>query len=241
MRIPRIYSPQTLAENSTIELEQDASHHILNVLRMELGRPLKIFNGDGREFNALISAKNKKSAQLDIHSEIQTNTESPLKIQLAIGISKGERFEFVLQKSTELGVSSIVPLITERTEVKLKADRLDKKIKSWNRIIIGACEQSGRTRIPELTAPLNFSDFISKNQSGTKLVLHHRNSNALQTLERNESLTLLIGPEGGLSEKEILEANKNGFANVALGPRVLRTETAPIAALAILQQLWGDI
>ena len=155
MRVPRVYTPQTLNEGLLIELDTDASHHIANVLRMSSGRPLRIFDGKGKEHDALIESASKKSVRVKILSPLNTNTESPLNIHLAIAISKGERFEFVLQKSTELGVSSITPLHSERTEVKLKADRLDKKMRSWNKIIIGACEQSGRTIIPELNNPVN--------------------------------------------------------------------------------------
>jgi 16S rRNA (uracil1498-N3)-methyltransferase len=241
MRIPRIYCPQDLAENTHVVLEEEASHHLLNVLRMDVGRALRIFNGDGKEYNAEIQSASKKTATISVVSQLGTQTESPLDIQLAIALSKGDRFELVLQKSTELGVKTIIPLFTERTDVKLKADRIEKKMKSWKKIIIGACEQSGRTQLPVLEEPSQLNEFISTDRDGLKLVLHHRNSNSLADHDKPESLTLIIGPEGGLSEKEILAANKQGYANLALGPRVLRTETAPIAALAIAQQLWGDI
>lgn len=242
MRIPRIYTEQALTSNIELELEEAPSHHLIKVLRMAVGRQLFLFNGKGGHYHAEIIASTKKYATVKITEHQAQDNESPLKTHLAIGLSRGERFELVLQKATELGVSSIQPLFTERTEVKLNGDRLNKKIQSWNKIIIGACEQSGRNILPILQAPCSLQDFLIQEQAQEqlKLVLHHRNSSRFSELEKAENICLLIGPEGGLSQDEIDQAQQYHFQNLSLGPRVLRTETAPLAALAIMQQCWGD-
>lgn len=240
MRVPRIYTEQALPASGEVELDEGASHHILKVLRMQAGRPLILFNGDGSEYFAEIESAGKKLATVQVTGSKVVNTESPLHSHIAIGLSRGERFDLVLQKATELGVSEITPLFTERTEVKLAKERLEKKISSWQKIITSACEQCGRNKVPTCHPPQSLDAFLAQELSGKKFVLHHRNSNKLLASEKVGSVTLLIGPEGGLSEQEIEQANSAGFLNLALGPRVLRTETAPLAALSLMQHCWGD-
>ncbi len=240
MRIPRIYTSQSLKPGSQIELEAGPSHHLIKVLRMSEGRDIVLFNGNGCEYPATISQTSKKTAIVAITKEINISRQSPLDIELAIGLSKGDRFELVIQKATELGVTSIVPIFSERTEIKLSGERLDKKMTSWQRIVIGACEQSQRNILPELHAPINIADYISQTEKTTKFVLHHRTDKNLSSYADVTSLSLLIGPEGGLTQDEIDLACANDFAPLALGPRVLRTETAPIAAISIFQTYWGD-
>jgi 16S rRNA (uracil1498-N3)-methyltransferase len=240
MRIPRIYISGKLQINTSIDLDTSASHHIAKVLRMKMGGALTLFNGDGFEYTATIEAINKKSLTVSIHQALATHTESPLAIHLGIAISRGERMDHVMQKATELGVTEITPLFTERTEVKLKGDREQKKLQHWRRIIVGACEQSGRTKLPTLNPPQELSIWLSKTSADKKLVLHHRNSNALESTATPESIALLVGPEGGLSEQEICDAEAQSFQSLRMGPRVLRTETAPLAALSLLQFVWGD-
>src|SRR5690606_3425388 len=169
------------------------------------------------------------------------NRESPLQLELAIGISRGERFEWVLQKATELGVTKITPLITERTEVKTSGDRQEKMLDRWQHIIISACEQCQRNLLPELAAPVQLNDYLPQVNSDLRFVLHHRDSKTLPTEQKPQSITLLIGPEGGLSESEIALAQQHNFNALTLGPRVLRTETAPVAAISLVQYLWGDL
>ncbi|WP_096086945.1 16S rRNA (uracil(1498)-N(3))-methyltransferase [Agaribacterium haliotis] len=241
MRVPRIYTEQELSSGTELELEQAPSHHLLKVLRMDVGRSLILFNGRGGEFDASIIASSKKAATLAVGEFRQNNNESPLKSVLAIGLSRGERFDLVLQKATELGVSIIQPLFTERCEVKLRGERLQKKAASWQKIIIAACEQSQRNILAELKPAISLAEFYKQQlDCELKLVLHHRNSQRFSDLPTASSACFLIGPEGGLSEAEIHAAHSAGFQNLALGPRVLRTETAPLTALALAQQYWGD-
>jgi len=240
MRIPRIYTQQPLASGATIALEEGPSRHISKVLRMQLGRTLILFNGLGGEYSACITLAGKKVVEVAVVEFSEDNRQSPLKIELAIALSKGDRFDFVLQKATELGVSKIIPLLTDNSNIKLSAERVDNKLNSWQQMLISACEQCQMNIIPELLKPIKFNDWLGQCTSDLKLVLHHRSVQSLKNLEKPQSLTVLIGPEGGLSQAEIELAQKNNFQAVTLGPRVLRTETAPIAALTLAQYLWGD-
>lgn len=241
MRIPRIYTPQPLTLSASIELEESASHHLLKVLRMQPGRELIIFNNTGREYTATIVSATKKSACVAITRESTVNRESPLTTELAIGLSRGERFDWVLQKATELGVTRIAPLMTERTEVKLNEDRLQKRQQQWQKIIIGACEQCQRNTLPDIMTPVTLPQYLAQCQAQTRFVLHHRAATPLNERPPPTSITVLIGPEGGLNDNEIDLAEQHQFQPLQLGPRVLRTETAPIAALAIVQNIWGDV
>ena len=246
MRIPRIYCQHPLSANSIITLDEKASHHLLKVLRMQNGRELIVFNGEGGEYSATITGQDKKGAQIQTGDVNSINKESPLATHLAIGISKGDRFDHVLQKATELGVTEITPLFTERTEIKLHGDRLDKKVASWQQILISACEQCQRNTLPIINAPVKINEFLTSEslhaQAGQlKLVLHHRTEKKLNQYDAPTTICCLVGPEGGLSDDEIHLAEQQGFNALALGPRVLRTETAPLVALTSVQLLWGDL
>ena len=241
MRIPRIFTEQTLITGELIQLEESASHHLSKVLRMQAGRELILFNGLGGEFAATIHEISKKYVCVLIAEHLAENRESPLQLELAIGISRGERFEWVLQKATELGVTKITPLITERTEVKVNGDRQEKMRERWQQIITSACEQCQRNMLPELSAPVQISDWLNTVKSDLRFVLHHRDSKTLPAEQKPQSVALLIGPEGGLSESEIAQAQTQHFNALTLGPRVLRTETAPVAAISLVQYLWGDL
>ncbi len=240
MRVPRIYTSQPLASNSEFELEASPSHHLLKVLRMETGRPLIVFDGRGGEYTAEFLASGINIAKIRTNQHTPENKQSPLSVSLAIGISRGDKMEWVLQKACELGVQSITPLFTERTEVKLSGERLKKKLQGWEQLIISSCEQCQRNILPELKTPLSFEEYLPHEASQLKLVLHHRTTFRLENQQAPESACILIGPEGGLSDTEIEDAEKKGFKALTLGPRVLRTETAPLAALSVLQYLWGD-
>ncbi len=240
MRIPRIYTPQAL-EGDEVELDPAAAHHVLKVLRMDAGRALIVFNGDGREFPAEILQRDRHNARIRLGEPVTPGNESPLHTHLGIALSRGERFEFVLQKATELGASAITPLFTERCEVKLNAERLEKKRQSWEKILIAACEQCGRNVLPVLHTPAALKDWLPEADGDLKCVLHHRDTRSLDDVDRPSRCTLLIGPEGGLSDDEIQSAQQHGFQALTLGPRVLRTETAPLVALSLLQYKFGDI
>ncbi|HEY8568918.1 16S rRNA (uracil(1498)-N(3))-methyltransferase [Microbulbifer sp.] len=245
MRIPRIYSAESLAGKSEVQLDEAASRHLVKVLRLGPGRPLILFDGEGGEYEAeLLEAGKKALVKIGAHSE--EDYQSPLAITLAIGISRGDRFDWVIQKATELGVAAIQPLFTERCEVKLSGERMEKKLGQWQQIAISACEQCARNRVPEILSPQKFTQFLdhARSDAALKLVLHHRTETTLAELEqqagRPDAALLLVGPEGGLSAEEIELALQQGFHPLRLGPRVLRTETAPVAALSVLQFQWGD-
>lgn len=240
MRIPRIFTEQLLQTGELIELEESASHHLSKVLRMQAGRELVLFNGSGGEFAATIHAVSKKYVTVMVAAHTADNRESPLILELAIGISRGERFEWVLQKATELGVTKITPLITERTEVKVGGERQEKIMDRWQQILVSTCEQCQRNLLPQLATPQPIADWLQTVNSDLRFVLHHRDSKTLPTEQKPHSLSLLIGPEGGLSESEITLALEKNFNALTLGPRVLRTETAPVAAISLVQYLWGD-
>ncbi len=240
MRIPRIFTPQALIPNSSLVLAEGQSHYLSKVLRMQAGRELILFNGEGGEYSAEISAAHKKYVDVSVKEFSAENRQSHLQLELAIGVSRGERMDWVLQKATELGVTKITPLMTERTEVKLGGERADKKMEHWQQILISACEQCQRNILPGLSEPRNFSEWISECDAELKFVLHHRDNQGLPQDKNTQSVALLIGPEGGLDEDEIVQAIAQKFSPLTLGPRVLRTETAPVAAISLVQFLWGD-
>jgi len=231
-----------LSAGATITLPEDAARHLVQVLRMRLGDSFIAFNGQGGEYSASLSAISKREAQASIGTFNAADRESPLNITLAQCVSKGDRMDYTLQKAVELGVSAIVPLISSRTVVKLDAERWAKKIEHWQGVIISACEQSGRTRVPQLQAPQDLDDWLrSSANDSLKLVLAPGASKQLRQLDpHSRAITLLIGPEGGLSEAECTLAAQHEFVPLALGPRILRTETAGVAALAAIQAQWGD-
>ena len=242
MRNPRIYTPQTLVPDSTVELDTEAAHHVARVLRMRSGDALTLFDGRGAEYPASIVNIDRKTVQVAIAAAHVVDRESPLAIHLGIAISKGERMDWVIQKATELGVARITPLQSERVEVRLRGEREEKKAAHWQAVAIAACEQCGRNRIPAIDAPQALAVWLADVEADAHFVLHHRSEHALSAYATPpHSVALLIGPEGGLSDAEIALAEAQNFAPLRLGPRVLRTETAPLAALGILQFLWGDM
>lgn len=242
MRNPRIFTNQSLHAGATVELEENAARHLVRVLRLKAGQIVILFNGAGGEYSGELADIGKNGASVHVTGFDDNDRESPLKIHLAIGISRGERMDLVVQKATELGVTSIQPLFCERSEVKLSGQRLDRKLHHWQQIAISACEQCQRNRVPSISSANKFSDWLALEQPGLCFVLHHRTATSLAEVEASpQEITLLVGPEGGLSEAEIAAAESAGFQSLALGPRVLRTETAPLAALAILQARWGDM
>lgn len=240
MRIPRVYTDQPLTQGTVVTLDGSTAHYLLRVLRLQPERELVLFNGSGGEYLARVVGSTKKQLQVLPESYLADDRESPLHTELAIGISRGERMDLVLQKATELGVSRIVPLQTERTEVKLTGVRQEKKYQHWQQISISAAEQCQRNRLPEIAPVTTLADYLQNCQSELRFVLHHRDSKTLPASATPASVALLIGPEGGLSDSEIASAHAADFTPLTLGPRVLRTETAPVAALSLVQYLWGD-
>jgi 16S rRNA (uracil1498-N3)-methyltransferase len=241
MRCSRIFVEQPLQAGSEVLLPADAAHHLGVVLRAKAGQPVILFNNTGVEARAVILQVDRKRVVVRIDDVAIVENASPLSIHLAVGVSRGERMDFVLQKSTELGVTAITPLFCERTEVKLSGERLQKKLDQWQKIIVGACEQSARTRLPSLYPANSLQNCLAADESELRFVLHHRSEYSLdQHVKKPASVLLLIGPEGGLSDSEIDVAQQGGCVPWTLGPRVLRTETAPLAALSVLQYRWGD-
>jgi len=242
MRIPRIYTDSQLTVGNACELDEKAAQHVGRVLRMQPGQQLSLFNGDGQDYDATIQESGKKHVRVDITGATPNTTESPLDIVLGQTLSKGDRMDYAVQKAVEMGATRIVPLTTERCDVKLKGDREDKRLRHWQQVAISAAEQCGRARVPDILPVMNLSQWLEHSQTcDLRLVLHHRTEQSLDSLTKPASVALMIGPEGGLSLEEIESAEQSGFLPVALGPRVLRTETAPVAAIALCQWLWGDI
>lgn len=242
MRIPRIYTDSVLNQGDTAELDANAGHHVGRVLRMQPGQELLLFNGDGNDYPATITSASKTRVEVRLGTPKANTAESPLDIVLGQSLSKGDRMDYAVQKAVEMGATCIVPLTTERSEVKLKGEREEKRLRHWQLVATSAAEQCGRARVPEILPVMTVAQWLDFSRDcELRLVLHHRTEHPLQSITRPARVALMIGPEGGLSAEEIAQAENQGFLPVALGPRVLRTETAPVAAMALCQWLWGDI
>ena len=239
MRVSRIFTDQPLVDGSEIELDARANHYVRQVLRLRSGQSLTLFNGDGKDFAAELTACDRHSCRAYITEVLGTERPPTLTLHLGMGISRGERMDFAIQKSVELGVERITPLHTARGGVRLPAARLAKRLDHWRGIIINACEQCGRKRIPRLDEPQELAAWLDAYPGG--VLLDPSADRSLPELPPpQETLTLLVGPEGGLDDREHAMAKHARFNAVRLGPRVLRTETAPLAAIAAIQVLWGD-
>ena len=238
----RIYTEQSLEPSQTLDLDANASAHLIKVLRHAIGDLVILFNGDGYNYQASIS-KVAKRAQLLIESKSEGLPKSPLAITLVQGVSRGDRMDFSIQKAVELGVTCIQPVFSEKSKVRLDAARLAKKMQHWQAVVISACEQCGRSDLPTLLNATPLSELLRQPVEQPSLVLafggHPDLATACQSADGK--LSILIGPESGLSENEIIQAIASGWTPCQLGPRVLRTETATIAALAILQHASGDL
>ncbi len=242
MRTTRIYYPGELFVNQQIVLHPEASAHLLRVLRLPIGVPITLFNGSGNEYAATLIAQEKKLAHVEITSVYVRSVAYPFAIHLGQGISRGAKIDFTLQKAVELGVTSITPLFTEYSTVKLTADRLEKRLAHWRGVIISACEQSGRTLVPNLATPMPLDKWVGYCNAHTKLILHPRAARKLAELpQKTTNIALLIGAEGGFSDHEVSLAQRHHFISISLGPRILRTETAGLAAISALQSKWGDM
>ena len=251
MSNPRIYQKSTFTLNQTVKLSDDAFGHLIRVLRLRAGDPVSLFNGEeAYQYHGKLVDVSKKQASFEVLSKEAVTNESPLNIHLGQGISRGDRMDFTLQKSVELGVNTITPLFTERCGVKLTGERLAKKHQQWQKIVISACEQSGRCIVPIVRQPMLLNDWLAEQTLALKVNLHPKAQHSiisLPTLSENDDKTenqrvrLLIGPEGGLNDEEINQASLANFQDVLLGPRVLRTETAALTAITALQCKFGDL
>lgn len=246
MRISRVYFEGQLQTNAVISLPGESSHYLAKVLRLRIDDCVHLFNETDGEFLSRITLIKKAEVELMVESPIvEAGThQSELLIHLGLGLSRGDRMDFAIQKSTELGVREITPLYTEHGEVKLKAERVEKKLQHWRKIALSASEQCGRLDIPKIHAPCALLDWQQSSNEEFNVMLDPSGEDNLppvSEVEQIKRLNLLIGPEGGFAERELQTARDQGFAVVALGTRILRTETAPVAALAILQHLYGDM
>ena len=243
MTVPRLYHPNSsLAPGQIAQLDAKTSHHVIRVLRLRKNSEVILFNGDGNEYLSELVDENTKHCSVRINSIQTRQTESPIKIILMQGVSRGDRMDTCLQKSTELGVHVIVPVICERTQVRFKDKQAIKKQEHWNQIIISACEQSGRCVIPELKPAITYEEALKIANARFKIILDPESKTGIKSFEQPEGdICLMVGPEGGLTQNEIDSAVENNFKQIQFGPRILRTETAGPACIAAMQTLWGDL
>ena len=238
--MPRFYLPTALAPHTTLNLPDNIIRHI-HVLRLNAGDSITLFNGTGNDFAATLQTIGKRHAECHIHAQRQPENESPLAITLVQAVSSGERMDFTLQKSVELGVRAIQPIISERCVVRLSGDRADKRVQRWQDIVIAACEQSGRSIVPTVQPIVSFSDYLRQMPPELHLMMSLRRATTLRDITpAPQTLRLMIGPEGGWTPAEEQAALEAGVQTITLGKRVLRTETASLAVLAAMQVLWGD-
>ncbi|MFM1885876.1 MAG: hypothetical protein RL026_1033 [Pseudomonadota bacterium] len=246
MRLTRVHCAEAVTENLRLALPEGPSRHLALVLRLAPGAPLRIFDGQGHEYDAVITAVGRRSVEVQTGTRFDSRSESPLQTTLLLGVSRGERMDVALQKATELGVSRIRPLLARRSSVRLKAGDLARRMEHWHGVVVGACEQSGRCRVPELLPALDIPA-ASEATPATSLRLVLAADATTGLVARITAaggvadITLMVGPEGGLDPAEESIAVAAGFGACRLGPRVLRTETAPLAALAVIQALVGDL
>lgn len=242
MRIPRIYQVGDFEPEQIITLSPHASQHVGRVLRMKAGEKVIIFTGNNYQYLATIINDNKRSIDVKINDKNLVNRESNLSIHLAQCISKSDKMEFVVQKAVELGVNSITPILSERCNVHLDAKRMEKKQHQWQEIAISACEQSGRNTIPLIANPCKIQEYMQICKTKNKFILEPTTNFSWRNYPNlSDEISLLIGPEGGLTNDEVLNSRKFNFNPLNLGPRILRTETASISIISIMQALYGDL
>lgn len=241
----RFHVQGKLGNGSEVRLPADAAHHAVRVLRLAVGEPVVLFDGLGGEFEARITRIDRGDVSVKTGAHLDVERESPLHIRLVQGLSSGDRMDIALQKAVELGVAAIQPVATERSVVKLKDERAQRRVEHWQNLVISACEQCGRNRLPEVSPLMSLPDWLAQldmpaPDGEARLLLSPAANVTLKALSPAPRMTLLIGPEGGLSPGETQLAQSRGFKPVQLGPRILRTETAALAALSAIQALWGD-
>ena len=237
MRLSRLYIDQPLALTKTFVLPPEAGHYLAKVLRVKISQTVVLFNGDGFEYTATITAVTKAHVSVEISKQQVGQAPSPLHTHLGQVISRGDRMDYAIQKACEMGATEITPLFSARCEVKLETKRLHKRHQHWQQIAIHASEQSGRNRPPIIHLPTDMSAWTKSCSSDCRLVLHPHQSSVLDKNLSPKSCSLLVGPEGGFSDEEIIQVMQDDFQTILLGPRILRTETAPVAALALVQSI----
>lgn len=239
----RFYTDSPLSINQIVALSESAAAHASKALRLEAGDTATLFNGDGYDYSCTLTSVKKNAVSAQITSAKKIENESKLSITLLQGISSGDRMDFTIQKAVELGVKLIQPINTQRSVVKLNAERAEKRTEHWQNIAISACEQSGRAFVPKVLPPITLDKWLSQHsqQQGMRILLNPVGAKRFSEMRQPDAdVVLLIGAEGGLSPDEIEAATNNGFVSVILGPRILRTETAALTAIATMQTLWGD-
>ncbi|MFY2764045.1 16S rRNA (uracil(1498)-N(3))-methyltransferase [Arenimonas sp. MALMAid1274] len=243
MRTIRCHVDQPLAIGRRLDLPEDTSTHLVRVLRLAPGDRFELFNGDGYDYAARLLSAAKRGAEAEVLSREPVARESGLHITLAQGLARGEKMDLVLQKATELGVAAFATVVSERTEVKLDGERAAKRMAHWQGVVAAACEQSGRAVLPALAEPVALAEYASRESATHRLALDPSGELDLRglTLKPGDTVALVVGPEGGLSERDLATLRAAGFRGLRLGPRVLRTETAGLAAIAALQVLHGDL
>jgi len=241
MRLTRVYVDDDLAAGRRLTVEGSAGNHIARVLRLRVGDEVTVFNGRGGEYSAAIEDIRRDTVLVSVREHRDAGRESPFNLTLAQGISRGERMDWVVQKATELGVSRIVPVFTERSVVQLDEKQAQKKLQHWRGVAVAACEQCGRNAVPAIDTPVGVYEFLAKALTGTALLLSPGATQGIADVRAETGATVLIGPEGGLAQVEQDAALRVGFTAVRMGPRVLRTETAAVCALTLLQQKFGDL
>lgn len=241
MSVVRIYQPGIYEPGQTIALSVSAAHHVAVVLRMRPDDPLVLFRGDDQEYSATMVSVRKSEVLVRLDAVVSVCRESSRALHLAQGISKGDRMAFVIQKAVELGVASITPILTRHSVVRLNADRLAKKQAQWEAIAIGACEQSGRTRLPVVYPACALDEYLNGCQSDLKLILSPKATATWRDYSFTGEVSVLVGPEGGFSDDELCLAEVRHCRLLGLGPRILRTETAAISVLSVLQAVCGDL
>ncbi len=240
---PRFFCNEyKLAPGAIINLPKDAAIHASRALRMQVGDEAKLFNGDGNDYLCEILSIKKSEVIVKIKLTESVNNEAPHRITLAQAISSGDRMDFTIQKAVEMGITHIQPIASQRSLVKLTGDRAQKRVEHWQNVVISACEQSGRAFVPSVASPISLANWLGTDLTAdTRLILSPSATQTIQSLPTpTDEICLLVGAEGGLTEDEIDLAISQHFTPIRLGPRVLRTETAALAALATIQTIWGD-
>ncbi len=246
MQRRRFYAPPKARNNNSITLSPDESHHLLRVLRLTIGEEIFVFDGCDNEYRCKFAAIENKLAVVEIIEKLNDSVESPLQLTLVQALAKGEKFDFIIQKATELGVSRVVPLMTERTDIKLNVEQAGKRLDRWQRISLEALKQSGRRKIVEITLPVSIEAVLELLGREGEIIYFNERGGAkleasLNSFNTKQQVMAMIGPEGGWSDKEIQLFNYHACKGVSLGRRILRTETAAVAAIALLQYLLGDL
>lgn len=241
IKAPRIHVDAALAVGADVVLPEGPARHVARVLRLGEGAPLRLFDGRGSEAEAMLVEAGRKRVVARVEALHEGRGESPLAVHLGQAISKGDRMDYAIQKAVELGVAEITPLYTEHGDVRLKGERETRKLAHWQAVAVSACEQCGRATVPPVHAPVALAEWLAGRDEALRLVLHPGTPGALEREDAIASAALLIGPEGGLSDAEIDAATAADFAALTLGPRILRTETAPVVALTLLHDRFGDL